>query len=155
MTRRRGKSCFSRHHHCQHSHSVVSYPQRRSFVPRSSLFLSFKLALSLSSESEYSASLFCLFIPPHPPSATFLSGFTAELLLLLLARSAALHSSLNFPAAIALRPSDRPSVRPTADRSFRQPFGRRYRTALLYRVRPRFFDPLLNARLQKSEYGTR
>ena len=69
MTRRRGKSCFSRHHHCQHSHSVVSYPQRRSFVPRSSLFLSFKLALSLSSESEYSASLFCLFIPPHPPSA--------------------------------------------------------------------------------------
>ena len=66
------------------------------------------------------APLFCLFTPPHSPlpsvrpsvrpSATFLSGLTDELLLLL----APLHctpSSLNFPA-IAVRSSLPPSVRP-------------------------------------------
>ena len=109
------------------------------------------LVLSLSSDSEYSVgasflSLLSLYSPHSPspflsvpsvpssvrPSATFLSGFTGELLLLLArppARSAALHSSLNFPCRRRLpwpyvRPSVR-SLRPSADRSFRQPFGRR------------------------------
>ena len=157
MTRRRGRVAF-------HATITVNTPIQSSLTRSGDrLFLdpvSFSRSNSLSHSllnlniaPLFSVSLFPLIL--RRPSATFLSGFTAELLLLLLARSAALHSSLNFPAAIALRPFVRPSVRPTADRSFRQPFGRRYRTALLYRVRPRFFDPLLNARLQKSEYGTR
>ena len=52
MTRRKGegrekaKSCFSRHHHCQHSHSVVSFlPAAKAAA---AIVCSFRLSLSLS-----------------------------------------------------------------------------------------------------------
>ena len=108
MTRRKGegrekaKSCFSRHHHCQHSHSVVSFlPAAKAAAAivcsfrlslSLSLSLSLELALPLSSDSECSV---CICPPPPPPPslhsprpsvrppATFLSSFTDELLLLL------------------------------------------------------------------------
>ena len=135
--RQKEKSCFSRHHHCQHSHSAVA-----SFLPAAAaaaIVCSFNSVSLLSSPllshsllilntvfggaserrlfSVLSVSLFPLIplvrrVRPRPrpsaratdrPSATFLSGFTDELLLLL-ARSAALHSSLNFPAIAAVRP---------------------------------------------------
>ena len=102
------------------------------------------LVLSLSSDSEYSGgggasflSLLSLYSPHSPspflsvpsvpssvrPSATFLSGFTGELLLLLArppARSAALHSSLNFPCRRLPWPYVRPSA-PSLCPSLRRP----------------------------------
>ena len=132
------------------------------------------LVLSLSSDSEYSGvggasflSLLSLYSPHSPspflsvpsvpssvrPSATFLSGFTGELLLLLArppARSAALHSSLNFPCRRLPWPYVRPSVRPLPpsvrlsvgrpqlSTAIRAPPRRRHRNALLYTVRLRF-----------------
>ena len=94
--------------------------------------------------------LLLLFCPSVGPSATFLSGFTGELLLLLVRSLRCIALLTQFPRpppppAMALRPSLRPSVRsvppsvrrPQLSTAIRAP-PRRHRNALLYTVRLRF-----------------